>query len=64
MCGETSGLAFTKAEHSGRPEKRKEVEYNHQTSYTKNITHWAQNIKKLQHENKNRKMRAQLAFQT
>ena len=34
MCGEFGGLdgqIYTKAGHSGRPEKGMEVEYHHQT---------------------------------
>ena len=37
MCGETGcldGQTYTKAEHSDKPEKGKEVEYHHQTSYS------------------------------
>jgi hypothetical protein len=37
MCGETGGMAYqtsTKAEYSDKPEKGKEVEYHHQTSYS------------------------------
>ena len=47
MCGETGSLpgqTATKAERNGRPEKVKEVEFHHQTSYSLNITYWSDNI--------------------
>ena len=52
-----AGQTATNAEQRARPEKGKQVRYQHQKSYSQIITHWSHNIKNLDHKTDNNNLR-------